>query len=72
VQQLYNKNAKSSRKEIEENIARFPSQDLPCLQIHRINIGKIAIFPKAIYIFKANAIKIPTQFLLLNEKYCFS
>jgi hypothetical protein len=52
---LCDKNFKSLKKEIEE--------DLPCSWISMINILKIAIIPKAIHRFNAIPIKILIQIL---------
>jgi hypothetical protein len=49
-------NFKSLRKEAEENIIRL--ENLPCSNIGKTNIVKIAILPKAIHRFKAIPIKI--------------
>ena len=51
VKELYDKNFKALKKEIEEDLRRW--KDLPCSWIGRINIVKIAILPKAIYRFNA-------------------
>jgi hypothetical protein len=60
VKDLYDKNFKSLKKEIKEDLRRW--KDLPCSWIDRINIVKMAILQKAIYRFKEVPIKIPIQF----------
>jgi hypothetical protein len=55
VNDLYKENYKPLNKETEE-YKRW--KDLPCSWIGKINIVKLAILPKAIYIFKEILIKI--------------
>jgi hypothetical protein len=60
VKDLYDKNFKSLKKEIIEDLRRW--KDLSCSWISRINKVKMAILPKAIYRVNAIHVKIPIQF----------
>jgi len=69
VKELYDKNLKSLKKEIEEDLRRW--KDLPCYWIDRISIVKMAILPKAINRFNAITFKITMQ-SLHNYKELFA
>jgi hypothetical protein len=66
VKHLYDKNFKSLKKEIEEDLRRW--KDLPCSWIGRINIVKMAILLKPIQRVNAITIKIPNQFFIDLER----
>jgi hypothetical protein len=69
VKDLYDKNFKSLKKEIKEDLRRW--KDFPYSWIGRINIVKMDYLPKTVYRFNAIPFKIPTQFINKLERAIF-
>ena len=62
MEDLYDKNFKSLKKEIEEDTRK--GKEVPCSQVGRINNIKMSVLPKEIYRFNA----MPSKILHRHQK----